>query len=101
VKPKVRMPISNTSKPDDTPPTWTYDKLDSPAKIIQFIGEVPRLIFEGKISARTAGALNGAVRNLMTCYGLGDYQLEELRKRVEQLESYGGMKKNCALESKR
>jgi len=31
------------------------------------------LIFEGKISCRQTGALNGAIRNLMTCYGLDDY----------------------------
>jgi hypothetical protein len=65
--------VSKKSKPDGTHP-WTYGKLDSPAKIIRFIGEVPRLIFEGKISARTGGAVNGAVRNLMACYGLDDYQ---------------------------
>lgn len=64
---------SNKSKPDGTHP-WTYGKLDSPAKIIRFIGEVPRLIFEEKISPRQGGCLNGAIRNLLTCYGLDDYQ---------------------------
>ena len=71
---KTASRVSNKSKAAGTHPTWIYGKLDSSTKIIEFIGEVPRLIYEGKISARTGGALNGAIRNLMTCYGLADYQ---------------------------
>jgi hypothetical protein len=43
-------------------------------------------IYESKIFSRQAGALNGAIRNLMDAYGMGDYRLEEMAKRIEELE---------------
>ena len=48
--------------------------------------------YTGKLWYRQAGALNGAIRNLMDAYGMGDYRLEEMSKRIEELEKATGVR---------
>jgi hypothetical protein len=50
------------------------------------------VIYCSKISSRQAGALNGAIRNLMDAYGMGDYRLEDMAKRIEELEKVSGIR---------
>jgi hypothetical protein len=42
--------------------------------------------YTSKLGPRQVGALNGAVRNLMGAYGVGDYRLEEMARKIEALE---------------
>jgi hypothetical protein len=66
--------------------------LDSPLGLIKFMQQAVRDIYESKISSRQAGALNGAITNLMNSYGMGDYRLEEMAKRIEELEKISGIR---------
>jgi hypothetical protein len=42
--------------------------------------------YTSKLGPRQVGALNGAIRNLMEAYGVTDYRVEEMEKRIAALE---------------
>jgi hypothetical protein len=66
--------------------------LGSPVGLIKFMQQAVKDIYESKIGSRQSGALNGAIRNLMDAYGMGDYRLEEMARRIEELEKTSGIR---------
>ena len=77
------------------PPALVFPKdvnLDSPLGLIKFMKQAMKDIYETKLSSRQAGALNGSIRNMMDAYGMGDYRLEEMAKRIEELEKVSGIR---------
>ena len=69
---------------------WVGYELDSPVRLIRFMQQIAKDAYTSKLGPRQVGALNGAVRNLMEAYGVGDYRLEEMAKKIAALEkAYG------------
>jgi hypothetical protein len=85
---------SKKSKRGAYPPRlqWPGFKLDNPVQLLRFMQHAVEVIYCSKISSRQAGALNGAIRNLMDAYGMGDYRLEEMARRIEELEKATGIR---------
>jgi hypothetical protein len=48
--------------------------------------QIAKDAYTSNLGPRQVGALNGAVRNLMEAYGVGDYRLEEMARKIEALE---------------
>jgi len=71
---------------------WPGYNLDNPIQLIRFMQQLIKDTYTGKLWYRQAGALNGAIRNLMDAYGMGDYRLEEMTKRIEELEKATGVR---------
>jgi hypothetical protein len=69
---------------------WVGYELDSPIRLISFMRQIAKDAYTSKLGPRQVGALNGAVRNLMEAYGIGDYRLEEMAKRIAALEKAFG-----------
>lgn len=69
---------------------WVGYELDSPVRLISFMRQIVKDAYTSKLGPRQVGALNGAVKNLIEAYGVGDYRLEEVAKRIAALEkAYG------------
>jgi hypothetical protein len=71
---------------------WPGFKLDNAVQLVEFMRHAIQVIYCSQISSRQAGALNGCVRNLMDAYGMGDYRIEEMAKRIEKLEKNAGIR---------
>ena len=57
---------------------------------MSFMRQIVKDAYTSKLGPRQVGALNGAVKNLIEAYGVGDYRLEEVAKRIAALEkAYG------------
>jgi hypothetical protein len=46
--------------------------------------------YTSRLGPRQVGALNGAIRNMMDVYGMGDYRLVEMEQRIAKLEQASG-----------
>lgn len=64
--------------------------LDSPTGLLSFMHQVMKDIYESKLNSRQAGAMNGAIRNLMEAYGMDNWKLKEVVERIERLENTPG-----------
>jgi hypothetical protein len=81
----------------ELPPPLTFDRkkfgeLDNPLKLMKFMAQATIDVYESKLWSRQASALNGAIRNMMDSMGMGDYRLEEMSKRIEELEKTTGIR---------